>query len=73
MHIHTSQYNNSVLIIVEDSAPCVPNEALPKLFERLYRVDQSRSREFGGSGLGFRFAKELSKHMLEQRKLRSLS
>ncbi len=56
MHIHTSQYDNNVLIIVEDSAPGVPNEALPKLFERLYRVDQSRSREFGGSGLGFRFA-----------------
>lgn len=52
VHIHTSQYDNNVLIIVEDSAPGVPNEALPKLFERLYRVDQSRSREFGGSGLG---------------------
>lgn len=52
IHIHTFQCSESVMVIVEDSSPGVPSEALPKLFERLYRVDQSRSREFGGSGLG---------------------
>lgn len=36
----------------EDSPPAVPVEALPRLFERLYRVEGSRSREAGGSGLG---------------------
>ena len=39
-------------ICIEDSAPGVPDNALPKLFERLYRVDESRSRLSGGSGLG---------------------
>ena len=36
----------------EDSAPGVPAEALPRLTERLYRVEGSRSRSGGGSGLG---------------------
>ena len=39
-------------LIIEDSAPAVPDESLKKLFERLYRVDKSRSRANGGSGLG---------------------
>jgi len=37
---------------VDDSAPGVPSEALPHLFDRLYRVDASRSRAQGGAGLG---------------------
>lgn len=37
---------------VEDSAPGVSTEALPRLFDRLYRVDASRSRAHGGAGLG---------------------
>jgi two-component system sensor histidine kinase BaeS len=36
----------------EDSAPGVPEAELPRLTERLYRVEGSRSRNGGGSGLG---------------------
>jgi len=45
-----------VQILVEDSAPGVPEELLPRLFERMFRVDPSRSRESGGSGLGLALA-----------------
>lgn len=37
---------------IRDSVPGVPEEALPKLFARLYRMETSRNRDKGGSGLG---------------------
>jgi len=43
-------------ISVEDTAPGVPEELLPRLFERMFRVEPSRSRESGGSGLGLALA-----------------
>ncbi len=52
MQISLQQSNKNIELIIEDSAPGVPQESLPKLFERLYRVDKSRSRANGGSGLG---------------------
>jgi signal transduction histidine kinase len=42
----------SIMMRIEDSAPGVPEEALPLLFDRFYRVDGSRNRTSGGSGLG---------------------
>jgi two-component system, OmpR family, sensor histidine kinase BaeS len=39
-------------ITFDDSAPGVPDDALPRLAERFYRVDASRSRANGGAGLG---------------------
>ena len=36
----------------EDSPPDVPDTALPRLFERLYRVESSRNRATGGAGIG---------------------
>lgn len=44
--------DDGVELLVEDSAPAVPAEALPKLFDHLYRVEDSRNRRTGGSGLG---------------------
>ncbi|MCF6441225.1 ATP-binding protein [Pseudoalteromonas luteoviolacea] len=46
-------------IQIEDSSPTVTDEELPKLFERLYRVESSRSRATGGSGLGLSICKSL--------------
>lgn len=48
-----------VLIRVEDSSPSVGEEHLPNLFKRLYRVDQSRSRQYGGSGLGLSICRNI--------------
>jgi two-component system sensor histidine kinase BaeS len=39
-------------LIVEDTEPGVPAASLPRLFERLYRVESSRARSAGGAGLG---------------------
>ncbi len=49
----------SVHLDVMDTAPGVPAEAMPRLFDRLYRVDASRNRKSGGAGLGLALAKGL--------------
>jgi two-component system sensor histidine kinase BaeS len=41
-----------VILAFSDSAPGVPEESLPKLFDRLYRVESSRNRATGGAGIG---------------------
>jgi len=47
-------------LVVEDSAPGVPVEALPRIFERLFRVEVSRSREHGGAGLGLAICQHIA-------------
>lgn len=42
-----------------DSSPGVPAESLPRIFDRLYRVDASRSRATGGAGLGLSICKAI--------------
>ncbi|AXK72162.1 HAMP domain-containing protein [Lysobacter sp. TY2-98] len=44
---------------IDDSAPGVPATDLPRLGERFFRVDASRSREHGGSGLGLALARQI--------------
>jgi two-component system sensor histidine kinase BaeS len=43
---------NRLTLTFDDSAPGLPESELPRLFDRLFRGETSRSREFGGSGLG---------------------
>jgi two-component system sensor histidine kinase BaeS len=48
-----------VLLQFADTKPAVPTESLGRLFDRLYRVDPSRSRTQGGSGLGLSICKTI--------------
>ncbi len=55
--------STSLILRVDDSEPGVPAEMLPKMFDRFFRVEQSRSRSLGGSGLGLSICKNfVSEH-----------
>lgn len=50
--VHVSATDRDVQIRIDDTAPGVSDSERNRLFDRLYRVDASRNRASGGSGLG---------------------
>ncbi|RUO26831.1 hypothetical protein CWE09_09110 [Aliidiomarina minuta] len=60
IHLTLEARDQVACLQIEDSAPGVPGASLPRLFERLYRVDTSRRRSAGGSGLGLALVERIA-------------
>ena len=57
--VAASREVDEITVAVADTGPGIPADALPHVFDRMYRMDPSRDRATGGSGLGLTIARQL--------------
>ena len=57
--VQLRRVEDDVVLVVEDSGVGIPEDSIPYIFDRFYRVDKARSREAGGSGLGLSIVHDL--------------
>ena len=60
IHLRVMRRAETVVLEVQDYGCGIGGEALPHIFERFYREDQSRTRNTGGAGLGLAICKSIT-------------
>lgn len=59
IEVHLRETANTATLLISDSAPAVPDNQHEAIFERLFRLENSRSRDTGGAGLGLAICRNI--------------
>ena len=71
IEIKVTKEDSNICIAVSDDGPGIAEQHLHRIFDRTYRVEASRNKDTGGSGLGLYIAKNLAEQMDGQLKVES--
>ena len=59
VRVEAEKVGTEVVLTVRNNGKMIPKKALDSLFDRFYRVEESRSQETGGTGLGLAIAQSI--------------